>query len=212
MHNCRNNRETLTQNYRRLGLTCRINGAAGGSEKKSGDKGLGTGARDGLEIAPEQREGAIGPSEVRVERDAKGAIIRVVRSEEDASAILRRRKRNPLNDPLNDLSTSESSDSEDILSKSRFNPTNNGDEAQRSGIGVIPELEEFARRQPAKRPRKLVASEQEWIEKLVDRHGDDYKKMFWDRRLNPMQHTENNIRRRVERWRKQKGAIGPGDV
>ncbi|KAI9755150.1 MAG: Nucleolar protein 16, partial [Lichina confinis] len=198
-------------NYRRLGLTCRINGATGGSEKKNGDKGSEASARDRLEIAPGQREVAVGPSEVRVERDAKGAITRVIRSEEDASAILRRRKRNPLNDPLNDLTTSESSDGEGNPSNGRSNHTHNGDGAQRSGIGVIPELEEFARRQPAKRPRKVVASEQEWIEKLVDRHGDDYEKMFWDRRLNPMQHTENDIRRIVERWRKKKAASGPGD-
>ncbi|KAF8454745.1 ribosome biogenesis protein Nop16, partial [Terfezia claveryi] len=52
--------------------------------------------------------------------------------------------------------------------------------------------------------------EKQWIERLVERYGEDYRKMSWDRKLNPHQQSEGDIRKRVVKWRqmKEKGAKG----
>lgn len=56
-----------------------------------------------------------------------------------------------------------------------------------------------------KAPRKQSAREEEWIEKMVEKYGDDYGKMVKDRKLNVMQQSEGDIRRRVQRWRAKHG-------
>ncbi|TVY62806.1 Nucleolar protein, partial [Lachnellula suecica] len=86
-----NQNETLTQNYRRLGLTSRLNTATGGIEKlKAGAGPSSTSSRLAISNAvPKQ----FTPTEARVERDPEtGKITRVIH----ANA-----KPNPLNDPLN---------------------------------------------------------------------------------------------------------------
>jgi nucleolar protein 16 len=35
----------------------------------------------------------------------------------------------------------------------------------------------------------------------VSRYGDDYGKMARDRKLNPMQQTETDIKKRVKKWK-----------
>jgi nucleolar protein 16 len=67
---------------------------------------------------------------------------------------------------------------------------------------VIRQLEEAARNGAKKAPRGQSQREQEWIEKLVAKYGEDYGKMARDRKLNPMQQTENDIRKRVVKWKK----------
>ena len=104
-------------------------------------------------------------------------------------------KPNPLNDPLNDLSSPEP---EDVVSKSA------------TSKGVIQELEAQARAEEAqllkeKRPRQQSKREEEWLERLVEAHGDNYKAMFRDRKLNPMQQSEGDIKRRVEKWAQKHG-------
>lgn len=197
-----------------MGLTARLRGATGGVEKKLSDASLpgdgpasGTGGRasnrDSLKIVSSgSRKAGFAPDEVEVERDAKGAITRIIQPEEAPSA-LKRKRRNPLNDPLNELSESEPSEDEGARREAAASIAANGEVVDDRGI--VPQLEAIARRIPVKVIKKPTAAEQEWIERLVAKHGDDYRKMFWDRRLNPLQRTENDIRRRVERWRSQQG-------
>ena len=71
--------------------------------------------------------------------------------------------------------------------------------------GIVPELEESARHQVKKRPRQQSQREQEWIKLLVDRYGEDYRAMVRDRKLNPMQQSEGDLRRRVAQWERGKG-------
>lgn len=100
------------------------------------------------------------------------------------------KRENPLDDPLNEFSELED---EQVV--------------ESSGRGIIPELEEQAKYSRPKRPRMQSQREREWIERLVDRWGDNWGGMFRDRKLNPQQQTEGDLKRRVGIWKvgKRKG-------
>jgi nucleolar protein 16 len=68
-------------------------------------------------------------------------------------------------------------------------------------------LEEQASMGKEKTKRKQSDREREWIERLVGRWGENYGKMARDRRLNPMQQTETDIRRRVDKWKAEGGCV-----
>lgn len=116
-------------------------------------------------------------------RDPKtGAIVSVQHEKSE--------RENPLRDPLNELSDSED---EEVL--------------EGSHRGIVPELEEQARYSRPKRPRMQSQREREWIERLVERWGDDWGGMFRDRKLNPQQQSEGDLKRRIGVWKggKRKG-------
>lgn len=104
------------------------------------------------------------------------------------------KRANPLNDPLNDIEDEDEERNEGMVDASRGN-----------GVGIVPELEEAARQEKKKRPRRQSEREKEWVERLVKRWGDDWGGMVRDRKLNPMQQSEGDLRRRVEVWRRQEG-------
>lgn len=181
---------TLEQNYKKLGLSSKLNAPTGGVEKKRTTEGtIATGEdSDALAIKPGGgRAKMIKPSETRVERDPEtGAILRVIREDNG--------KPNPLNDPLNDLESSPEPE----------------DTTSRPSRGVVADLEAQADAEAeelgrTKRPRQQSKREEEWIEKLVEAHGDDYTAMFRDRKLNVMQQSEGDIKRRVQKWAKKHG-------
>jgi nucleolar protein 16 len=128
--------------------------------------------------------------EVQVERDPEtGKILRVI---EDPN----RSKPNPLNDPLNEL---EESDGEE------WNGFAMVPESSTSDNPVIRQLEEAARNGARKAPRLQSQREEEWIERLVAKYGDNYSKMVWDRKLNPMQQSEGDLKRRIKKWKQKHG-------
>lgn len=57
-----------------------------------------------------------------------------------------------------------------------------------------------------RRPRQQSKREEEWVEKLVARHGDNILAMVRDKRLNPMQQSESDIRKRVRIWKERRSA------
>jgi nucleolar protein 16 len=65
---------------------------------------------------------------------------------------------------------------------------------------VVEALEDLAAREKKKEPRKQSVREREWIERLVAKYGDDSGAMMRDRKLNPMQQTEADIRRRLNKY------------
>lgn len=71
---------------------------------------------------------------------------------------------------------------------------------------VISELEEAARNGVRKAPRKQSEREGEWLERLVNKYGEDYGRMARDRKLNPMQQTEADIKKRVKKWKAAQSA------
>ena len=172
---------TLSQNYHRLGLTSKLNSRAGGTERLAADlqvkKTTGAKPLDPLSVSSRLSTTVI-PTETQVERDPKtGAIIRVIHPFLD-------KNENPLNDPLNEISKE-------------------GDAAMMklSTNGIIRRLEEQASVEVKQRPRKQSKREAEWISDLVQNYGDDYLGMVKDRKLNPYQQTEGDLRRRVKRWK-----------
>ena len=186
----RNQKETLSQNYRRMGLASKLNHATGGTEKtpkRQDADGDALPYENNAFAVNQRRPTTVEIEEIDVERDPKtGEIIRV---NDDGS-----RKPNPLNDPLNDLNDSEPEDWQGF------------DNAQTSAAmpartDVVKELEAHAAGGVHKAPRKQSTREQEWVEKLVEKHGDDYEKMAWDAKINPMKQTAADIKRRVKKLR-----------
>lgn len=123
-----------------------------------------------------------------------GAIISV-----QHSAAERRADRNPLDDPLNDLSDEVREEVEGV----------EGD-----GVGgcrgIVPDLEASAKLEKRKRPRMQSERERDWCRRLVDRWGDDWGGMVRDRKLNPMQQSEGDLRRRIGLWKSNASGVGGG--
>lgn len=108
--------------------------------------------------------------------------------------------KNPLNDPLNEFDVED-----DELQMSDFGVgmgKGDGGISGGGGGGIVRELEAAARAGNGgrKRPRTQSRREEEWIERLVGRWGDNYDAMVGDRRLNPGQQSAGDLRKRVKRW------------
>ncbi|GJC82065.1 nucleolar protein 16 [Colletotrichum liriopes] len=180
-----NKKETLTQNYRRLGLTARLKAPTGGIEKTLSQVEAGKAAtgkpRDPFAIA--SAEEAVF-EEARVERDEDGKIVKIHYGSD--------RRNNPLNDPLNALE----SDAEESDGGAQDEWGGIDDESRPE---VIRMLEKEAAQPTAKKPRHMSSQEREWLERLVAKHGDNVAAMARDRKLNPMQQTQGDIARRIKR-------------
>lgn len=128
-----------------------------------------------------------------------GKILRVVHDSPPAGS--RKKNKNPLNDPLNEL---ESDDDEWEDGKGARDIVAGG---SRAVGGIVEQLEAAAMMAGIKktRPRMQSRREEEWIEALMSRWGENYRGMMTDRRLNPRQQSEGDLRRRIERWKKGRG-------
>ena len=161
---------TLSQNYQRLGLTAKLNGTTGGVERKKADV-----IAEGGEGERRRQDGlALGATEkglgsVRVIRDEDGKIIQVVREGEREKLA---------GDLLDDTSD------EDV-------------EVKTKDTEVVRQLEEQSRMVPRRRKRKMGRGEREWIERLVERWGDDFEGMSRDKSLNPMLNSPSDLKKKV---------------
>lgn len=149
-------------------------------------------------------------SEVRVERDENGKIIRILdditttTTSTSSSASKKRKapKANPLNDPLNAFD-SDGSDNEDGDEEEEAEEWGGIDEPAELPEGnIIAQLEEEANRPVVKVPRGQSTREREWLGDLVAKHGSNLQAMARDRKLNPMQQTAADIGRRLKKARK----------
>lgn len=133
---------------------------------------------------------------MRITRDPlTGGILSIVRPDKSSSLQDEEEEdSNPLNDPLNAL--------------------DGFDAVGGKGVGIVGLLEAEAKRMEVgrKRGRTQSKAEEEWVERLVERWGDDFRGMVLDRRLNPWQQSEGDLRRRVGKWRdgKRKEGIKEG--
>lgn len=106
------------------------------------------------------------------------------------------KRENPLGDPLNEFSDFE--DEEEVV--------------EGGARGIVSKLEEQARYSKPKRPRMQSQREREWIERLVERWGDDWGGMVRDRRLNPQQQSEGDLKKRVGIWKSRNGRVQQDSV
>jgi nucleolar protein 16 len=128
--------------------------------------------------------------EIEVERDPEtGAILRIVGETKP--------KDNPLNDPLTEVL----GDDEEVQEWNGFAMVS----SERSDNPVIRQLEEAARNGAKKAPRSQSQREVEWLDRLVAKHGEDYGKMSRDARLNPMQQTAADLKKRITKMNDNKG-------
>ena len=181
---------TLAQNYRRLGLTSKLNARTGGMEKLASQvvekPNPSANPQDPLSVAFKLPT-ILDPTEARIERDpSTGAILRVIRPPTHTNPL-----NNPLGDPLNDLSDEQNDEDEENLVPKRVQAS------------LIQELEEQASMEVKKRPRQQSGREKEWIAGLVKKYGEDYGRMARDRKLNPYQQGEADLWRRVDLWKRK---------
>ncbi|CCC13307.1 hypothetical protein SMACR_06598 [Sordaria macrospora] len=188
-----NKKETLSQNYSRFGLVAKLGTAAGGMAKKCASANYAGITKDDPLAVKSSDRGLLQVREVKVERDASGKIVKILRQE------------NPLNDPLNEIESDSESE------EPKHNPTHdiewNGisDDRQEETIDqssrpeVIRMLEEEASRPVEKTVRYQSERELEWLQKLVAKHGDDVAAMVRDIKLNPMQQTKGDISKRLKK-------------
>ncbi|KAL1868288.1 Nucleolar protein 16 [Diaporthe australafricana] len=179
-----NKKETLSQNYRRLGLTAKLGKATGGVDPATKVSAPNGGAQDTLAVTPNSGAGAAFRS-VKVERDADGRIVRVLR------------KDNPLNDPLNDIESDDDDAQDDTGAAGR----SEAKEKKEKSVGetrVVDLLEAEASRPTEAHKRHQSQQEREWLGRLVARHGDDTAAMARDAKLNPMQQTAANISKKLK--------------
>jgi nucleolar protein 16 len=191
--------QTLAQNYRRLGLTAKLNKSTGGVERKPGEDR----AEDVLRIEGNKGKGAeaLDVREAKIERDPRtGAILRIL---DDTSPA----KPNPLRDPLNHLdSDSESEADESFDQHGSKQPSGSKDPGQPK-TEVVKELEDEASRPAPKYKRKQSEGERGFIEQLVRKHGEDYAAMARDMKVNYMQRSEGDLKKRIKRWRENGGVL-----
>ncbi|KAI1284633.1 ribosome biogenesis protein Nop16 [Xylaria sp. FL0933] len=191
-----NKKETTMQNYRRLGLVSRLGAPTGGIDRRLLSSTTATTTTSSTSKPPSSitpfainglkgKDAAVA-AEVQVERDADGKIVRVISTE-------KRKRPNPLNDPLVEFDTdSEAEEEEDAEEWGGFEGEQNE---------IVRQLEEEASRPVEKKPRTASTREVEWLQSLVDRHGNDTAAMARDRKLNPMQQTAADIARRMRKWK-----------
>lgn len=123
-------------------------------------------------------------SEAKVERDADGNIIRVIR-----------RKDNPLNDLLNSDDDDDENNDDDEEEEEWGGIVHDGEQ----NTEVVQSLIEASMNPAPKKPRHMSEREVEWLENLVEAHGDDTNAMARDRKLNPMQQTARDIAKRLKK-------------
>lgn len=179
----RNKKETLSQNYRRLGLTAKLGKAPGGIEANPAAPA----AQDPLAVTQAASTRSAIRS-VQVERDAAGNIVKVLHRD------------NPLNDPLNDLESSSGDD--ETQTETRRGEGEHANRQHRE-TKVVDLLEQQANVPTESYKRHQSAREREWIERLVAKHGQDVAAMARDMRLNPMQQTVGEIKKKLKKYQQE---------
>ncbi|KAK0739528.1 ribosome biogenesis protein Nop16 [Apiosordaria backusii] len=180
-----NKKETLSQNYTRFGLVAKLGKTTGGTAPSDKSK-LRTDVQDPLAVQSYSNSGSLRVREVKVERDPEtGKILRIVKDT------------NPLNDPLNDLESGDEGESTE--NKKEYEEWGGlaGETYEKSE--VLKALEREASRPVEAKPRHQSDREREWLQRLVDKHGEDVGAMARDMKLNPMQQTPGDLKRRLKK-------------
>ena len=205
---------TLAQNYKKLGLAAKLNKFTGGQEKKVSDLRQRGGEGDdeewqGLdEVDPlnitsssKRKKQQLDLAEAKIERDPEtGAILRII--EQDVA------KANPLNDPLAEFDSEEEDEHDEVFNiRNQHANTGNTAETTLAKTETVKALEAQAARPAAKYKRRQPEGEVQFIEELVQKYGEDYGKMARDTKINYMQRSEGDLKKRIKKWKEAGGRI-----
>lgn len=176
---------TLSQNYKKLGLRSKLQAPAGGKEAS---------LEKVIPKEPLVKKPFSGDSDEEwdsVSDSSEGSVPEDVVNEE--------------NIPLGEARILR--DNEGNVLKVVYGKKANGS-GDESSVAITPqetetvrELKAFAARPVVTKVRTPSEREEAWLKSLYEKHGDDYRKMFFDRKLNIMQQTESDIRKRVINWK-----------
>ncbi|KAH7583895.1 Nucleolar protein 16 [Nakaseomyces glabratus] len=190
---------TLAQNYEKLGLKAKLQTPAGGQEAKYdtvikkeatidpvtqfGEDSDSDSEKDSSNSQEDNEgqnvedidENEIPEGEARIIRDAEGNVVKVVYGKKKVFDI--------------------DDDIDTIKAKLA--------DQQKEESEVVKQLEAFASRPIVKKERVQSPREVEWLEKLYKKHGDNYKAMFFDRKLNIYQQSEGEIKRKMRKWKSE---------
>jgi len=197
---CRDRKQTLSQNYRRLGLVSKLGKPTGGVEKVFPTSSFSAAAqkqqqRRGSDEGGGKKEGKkkkkLAPGEGRIIRDEEGKVIQVIYGKSAEEAL-----------------DSDSDSDEAGQEEEEFMGCAGGV----GEMGIVKELEAQAAVGERKNRKTLCPGEMDWISRLVEKYGEDgYEGMVRDRKLNVYQQTLGDIRRRVAIWKRQRAEEKEGE-
>ncbi|QLL33995.1 hypothetical protein HG536_0F03200 [Torulaspora globosa] len=183
---------TLSQNYKRLGLRAKLQTPAGGQEvdlsKENRKKPL---IKLADEYDSEEESGSV--ADINLEEvNSEGEYLEDRIPEGEA-----RIQRDKNGEVIKVVYGKKKADSEALSDPSSAKSETTSE--------VVKELESFASRPLQKKDRTQSKREEEWLERLYNKHGNDYKKMFFDKKLNIYQQSEGDLKRRIIKWKKRQG-------
>ncbi|AWU76577.1 uncharacterized protein C5L36_0C05080 [Pichia kudriavzevii] len=186
---------TAKQNYKKLGLTLKIGGPSGGEEKKIVIKPIhhNNMEEDLLESEDEskeelEQEGAeeeldpYDPANIlegtaKMVRNEQGEVVKIIYGTKKITKT--------------GTGASDSQDKED---------EDEEEEQTEEAKKVIAELEALAALPKKKEVHKMNELEIYRYEKLIEKYGDDYEKMKWDKKLNPFQLSPGQLRKQIKKY------------
>ena len=179
---------TLSQNYEKLGLKSKLQAVSGGKEadlekvvKREPLVKTQILDDDENEFDSDDNEPQVSEPEGEVdEKDIPEGEARILRDNKGniVKVVYGKRK----------SSETEAAEPEEVHSTS-------------SKTKAVKELEAFASRPTVKKERVPSEREEAWLKALYTKHGDNYRKMFYDKKLNINQQTEADIKRRISNWK-----------
>lgn len=183
-------KKTLRQNYEKLGLVAdlRLHDAGGDGRKKRGDGAMPKGERP-ADAFPKSKKGALGSTMARIVRDEEGNVVEVI---EDRP----RRAQTVWGQALNSDDEEEEGEEEQEEENEEEDADEDEDEDEdREEEGEVVKKLQALSDAKAPVPRFTSVAERTWLQRLVDRYGDDIEGMAHDKRDNVWQKTAGDIKK-----------------
>ncbi|KAI9472009.1 MAG: ribosome biogenesis protein Nop16 [Benjaminiella poitrasii] len=175
-----NKKLTVKQNYEKLGLATSINGESGGREKKYPVAQQQQQTSETENSEPPKDLSELTEEEITELKKSLGPGEGLIQRDDEGNVVR--------------IIVGEAKSHDEILDQ-EFPPV----EAKTE---VVRQLEAQASK-VYQRERNLSEFEAERIKKLIDKHGDDYKAMFWDKELNEYQQTANQLKKKCQQYFKE---------
>lgn len=184
---------TLAQNYENLGLKAKLQTPAGGKEAKY-DKVI----KKEAVVDVAQKFGDDSDSDSDSENDEEKNINEEDIDENDIPEGEARIIRDSEGNVLKVIYGKKKKFDVDVDVETLKNELEQSDESKTE---VVKELEAYASRPIVTKERVPSSREEQWLEDLYNKHGDDYKKMFFDKKLNIYQQSEGELKRKIRKWK-----------